>query len=179
MNAAQIAADLIAEIRRKDTRGFFTAHLKLLEGVRFKVKPFLWPVPILHLWFKDAVTTMDGEILFPRNFDDPKKWPQLVKEAVLIHESIHVLQRKNKVFTSAKYLIDKRLRMQVELEAEAEEAYYRVVAGMLKRHDISSYAMSQVNSWPDQYRFRDLKTGAEWYQTFKKMCEDAFARLTG
>lgn len=177
MNAPQIAAELIAEIRRKDTRGFFTKHLKLLEGVRFRVKPFLWPAPILHIWFKDAVTTMDGEILFPRNFDDPKKWSQAVKEAVLIHESKHIEQRRNRAFTSTQYMLDKRLRMQVELEAEAEEALYRVATGMLKRHDISSYAMSQVNSWPDQYRFRDLKTGAEWFQTFKKICEDAFARL--
>ena len=177
MNAALIASEIIAEIRRKDTRRFFTVHLKLLEGVRFRLKPILWPIPILHLWFKDAITTMDGEILLPRNFEDPKAWPQTVKEAVFIHESKHIAQRRAKIFTSTSYLMNKSLRMRVELEAEAEETFWRAYTGMLSKHQIDSYAMEMVEKWPDQYRFRDLKNGQEWFTTFKQMAFDAFSRL--
>jgi len=164
MTANEIARGVISEIKFRNGKGLFNPNLDLLTAAQFKFKlPIIGPFP-------NATTTLNSTIWLSRRFQE---WSPIDQQANLIHESIHLKQYKDGVFSVYDYLSHRLTRYRLEIEAEKQEILYRCYIGQITKTNQGEYSIAQANVWPASKMISSLKTTAEWYRVFRDICDEA------
>jgi len=152
-------------IESQDMDGIFDDNLDRLRRADFVTKSAFEPFP-------NQTTTIGNMVRLGR--DLPKNMDDVT--STFIHESVHLFQYDQKRLNPIKYLLSKKYRFEIEVEALRAELLFLCVAGRVNngRTDIRNLAYKYAMTFPYAHWFKSLKLPRDWVEFFHNLIDQAF-----